>query len=90
MEQETTLKLANNKKEVDHIMKKNVDSTSIVINVYGNNNTITVNDNASLGKKSSKKRKSFKTFLKALGKLIRSAFVNISVLLFEIFTKLLG
>ena len=71
-------------------MKKNADSTSIVINVYGDNNTITISDNASLVKKSSKKKKSFKTFLKALGKLIRSAFVNISVLLFEIFAKLLG
>ena len=79
---------ANNKKEVNQIMKKNKASTSIVINVHGNNNTIIVNDNASSNKKTSKKKKSFKTWLKALGKLIRSAFVNISVLLFEIFAKL--
>ncbi len=69
-------------------MKKNTNSTSIVINVTGNNNTVIVNDTASLSKETSKKRKSFKAWLKALGKLIRSAFVNISVLLIEIFTKL--
>lgn len=90
MAQETTLSGQITKKEVNRIMKKNADSTSIVINVNGSNNTIIVDGNASLVKKSSKKRKSFKTFFKALGKLIRSAFVNISVLLFEIFAKLLG
>ncbi|MDE7215216.1 MAG: hypothetical protein K2O08_00260 [Clostridia bacterium] len=71
-------------------MKKNKVPTSTVINVHvhGNNNTIIVNDNASVNKKTSKKKKSFKTWLKALGKLIRSVFVNIFVLLFEIFAKL--
>ena len=69
-------------------MKKNTDSTSIIINVNGNNNTINIDNLARPIKKNSKKKKSFKTWFKALGKLIRSAFVNISVLLLEIFTKL--
>lgn len=59
-------------------MKKNNNSSNI-INVYGNNNTIYIND----GSKSSDK-----TSKKSLGKLIHSVFVNISVLLIEIFTKL--
>ena len=69
-------------------MKKNSNSTSTIVNITGNNNTVIINGSASLGKKTSKKKKSFKTWLKALGKLIRSAFVNISVLLIEIFAKL--
>ncbi|HCG57804.1 MAG TPA: hypothetical protein DEV78_01120 [Clostridiales bacterium] len=79
---------ANNKKEVNQIMKKNTNSTSTIVNITGNNNTVIINGTASLGKETSKKKKSFKTWLKALGKLIRSAFVNISVLLIEIFAKL--
>ena len=67
-------------------MKKNNNSTSTIVNITGNNNTVIINGPASLVKKASKK--SFKTWLKALGKLIRSAFVNISVLLIEIFAKL--
>ena len=68
-------------------MKKNTNSTSTIVNITGNNNTVIINGTASLGKETSKKEKSFKTWLKALGKLIRSAFVNISVLLIEIFAK---
>ena len=79
---------ANNKKEVSRIMKKNTNSSSTIVNITGNNNTVIINGPASLVKKASKKKKSFKTWLKALGKLIRSAFVNISVLLIEIFAKL--
>ena len=79
---------ANNKKEVNQIMKKNTNSTSTIVNITGNNNTVIINGTASVGKETSKKKKSFKTWLKALGKLIRSAFVNISVLLIEIFAKL--
>lgn len=69
-------------------MKKNTNSTSTIVNITGNNNTVIINGTASLGKETGKKKKSFKTWLKALGKLIRSAFVNISVLLIEIFAKL--
>ena len=69
-------------------MKKNTNSTSTIVNITGNNNTVIINGTASLGKETSKKKKSFKTWLKALGKLIHSAFVNISVLLIEIFAKL--
>lgn len=69
-------------------MKKNTNSTSTIVNITGNNNTVIINGTASLGKETSKKKKSFKIWLKALGKLIRSAFVNISVLLIEIFAKL--
>ena len=63
-------------------MKKNNNSSNIT-KVYGNNNTIYINDGSNSSYKTSKK-----SWLQALGKLIRSAFVNISVLLIEIFTKL--
>ena len=69
-------------------MRKNSNSSSIVVNITGNNNAVIINDSASLTKKTSRKKGSFKTWLKALGKLIRSAFVNILVLLLEIFAKL--
>lgn len=68
-------------------MKKNNNSTSTIVNITGNDNTVIINGSASLDK-ASKKKKLFKTWLKALGKLTRSAFVNISVLLIEIFAKL--
>ena len=63
-------------------MKKNKNSSTI-IKVYGNNNSIYINDGSKASNKTSKK-----SWLQALGKLIRSVFVNISVLLIEIFTKL--
>ena len=69
-------------------MKKNNNSSSTVVNITGNNNTVIINESTRSVKKTGKKNKSFKTWLKALGKLIRSAFVNISVLLIEIFAKL--
>lgn len=62
MAQETTLSGQITKKEVNRIMKKNADSTSIVINVNGSNNTIIVDGNASLVKKSSKKKKVIQDF----------------------------
>ena len=61
-------------------MKKDKKS-SIVIVVIGDNNIINVND------KSKKKRKSFFQKLKTLGKLIKSFFVNIVVLLIKMFTN---
>ncbi len=66
-------------------MKKNKCPSSIVVNVTGDNNKVTINNFAT---ENSKKKKSFKTWSKALGKLIHSAVVNISVLLLEIFTNL--
>ena len=63
-------------------MKKNAGST-IIINVYGDNNTITCNDGGNSSKKTRKK-----SWCQALGKLIHSIVVNISVLLIETFTQL--
>ncbi|MDE6551150.1 MAG: hypothetical protein K2M44_06625 [Clostridia bacterium] len=71
-------------------MEKNNDSTSVVVTIIGDNNTVVFDGKTNSIKRISKKKKSFKTRLKALGKLIRSIFVNISVLLFEIFAKLMG
>lgn len=69
-------------------MKKNNCPSSVVVNITGCNNKVIINDIASLKNKAGKKKKPFKAWLKALAKLIHSVFVNISVLLIEIFTKL--
>ena len=69
------------------ITKKEVkpmkNDSSMIINVYGDNNTIKVCNEKKCASRTSKK-----SWLQALGKLIHSAIVNISVLLIEIFTKL--
>lgn len=74
-------------------MKKNNES-SIVININGDNNTIIINgekDNVSPNKNTNKKKKSFKTWLKALVKLVCPVLANIIVILLEtIFAKLFG
>ena len=59
------------------------NKSSITINIYGNNNKVNIDTEKQQASKTGKK-----SWLQALGKLIHSAIVNISVLLIEIFTRL--